>query len=83
MVKHTQTIHRQHPVTKEKGYPVEIIIKLSLTLAIFCLKGELPLQASTPQNGQTYSENLPATADELFECVYHFVVMVLKGLMIV
>ena len=29
----------------------------------------LTLQAPTPQNGQKHSNNLLATADELFECV--------------
>ena len=29
----------------------------------------LTLKAPIPQNGQTYSNNLSATADELFECV--------------
>ena len=27
---------------------------------------------SIPQNGQTHSNNSPATADELFECVWPF-----------
>ena len=33
----------------------------------------LTLSAPIPQNGETHSNSLSATADELFECVYHFV----------
>ena len=32
----------------------------------------LTLQAPASQNGQTHSNNLPAVADELFECVWPF-----------
>ena len=32
----------------------------------------LTLQALTPQNGQTHSNNSSANADELFECVRPF-----------
>ena len=32
----------------------------------------LTLQGPVPQNGQTHSNNLLATADELFECVWPF-----------
>ena len=32
----------------------------------------LTLLAATPQNGRTHSNNLSATADELFECVGPF-----------
>ena len=30
---------------------------------------DINLLSATPQNGQTYSNNSSATADELFECV--------------
>ena len=32
----------------------------------------LTLEALNPQNGQTYSNNLPAVAEEMFECVWPF-----------
>ena len=35
----------------------------------------LILKALTPQNGQTHSNNVSATADELFECVWPFCVL--------
>ena len=34
--------------------------------------GSLTLKAQTPQNGQTHSNNLSVTAEELFECVWPF-----------
>ena len=37
--------------------------------AIFLVSYFLTLEAPTPQNGQTHSNNLSAKADELFECV--------------
>ena len=40
----------------------------------------LRLWVPTPQNGQTHSNNSSAAADELFECVWPFVGLVLKGL---
>ena len=33
---------------------------------------ELTLTAPLPQNGQTHSNNLSGTADELFDCVWPF-----------
>ena len=33
---------------------------------------DLTLWARTAQNGQTYSKNLSAVADELFECEWSF-----------
>ena len=39
------------------------------------LKCYLTLQTSTPQNGQTHSNNSSAKADKLFECVWSFCVV--------
>ena len=45
------------------------------------MKNYLTLQAPTPQNGQTHSNNSSATADELFLSVLnHFMGLALKGL---
>ena len=49
--------------------------KLGLELTM-----RLTLYAPTPQNGQTHSSNSSAVPYELFECVYHFVRLALKGL---
>ena len=40
----------------------------------------LTLQAPTPQNDQTHSNNSSAVGGGLFECVWYFVGLVFKGL---
>ena len=52
-----------------------------MDLIVGTIKSYLTFQAPTPQNGQTYSKNLPAFANELLNVFDHFVGLVLKGLM--
>ena len=42
------------------------------TIYQHCRVKDLTLLAPTPQNGQTHSNNLMATGDEFFECVWPF-----------
>ena len=60
-----------------KIHAIDAVVNVKL---LFKLWDPLTLEVPAPQNGQTHTNNSSSVAEQLFECVWPFCGLVLKGL---